>query len=143
MYLTEPAFIEYKTNHEYRAIFRHHMGMNETLLRENLVNEFGEQAVNELDEETYDELLLDNEQMNRVMNDLLAKTKPNIQFLLLYKLGAAKWMSEDIEIGQCILLTYDYYYLYHSCLCVFLDYPDQWGEKCPYFIQLRNKLQER
>ena len=143
MYITDPAFIEYKTNHEFRAAFRRHMGMDENVLRAKLLAEYGEQVVNEWDEETLDELLLDNDRMNLVMNDVLAKTKKNIQFILLYKLGAAKWISEDIEIGQCILFTYDYYYLYHSCLCVFHDYPEQWGEKCPYFIQLRDKLQER
>lgn len=143
MYCTEPAFIEYTSNHEFRAAFRRHMGMDESKLRANLITEFGESAVNEMDEETLDELLLDHDRMSAVMNDVLAKTKKNIQFILLYKLGAAKWISEDIGIGQCILFTYDYYYLYHSCLYVYLNHPEQWGEKCPYFIQLRDKLQER
>jgi hypothetical protein len=143
MYNTTPAFIEYQTNHDFRTVFRRQFGMDEPNIRQQLISKFGEKYVNELDEETLDEHLLDEPHMSAVMDYIYAQTKKNREFIVLYTLGAAKWISEDLQIGQCILLTYDYYYLYHSCLCVFFDHPEQWNDACPYYIQLRDKLQTR
>ena len=143
MYITTPAFIEYTTNHDFRTAFRRHFGMDEDALMRQLDQKYGGDARTMLDEETLDELLIDDRHMSKVMDDVLSKTTTNREFQELYTLGAAKWISEDMSIGQCILFTYDYYYLYHSCLCVFFDSPKQWGPKCPYYIQLRDKLLQR
>lgn len=142
MYITTPTFIEYTTSCEFRAAFRRQFGMDEAKIIKELDKLYGGDARTLLDTESLDELLMDEERMAAVMNDVLEKTQKNPEFILLYKLGAAKWISEDLGVGQCILFTYDYYYLYHSCLCVFLDFPEQWNAECPYFIQLRDKLHE-
>jgi hypothetical protein len=143
MYNTTPAFIEYQTNHDFRTVFRRQFGIDESSVRQKLISKFGEKYVHEIDEESLDELLLDEQHMSAVMDYLYKHTQKNREFIVLYTLGAAKWISEDMQIGQCILLSYDYYYLYHACLCVFFDSPDQWNDSCPYYIQLRDKLHAR
>jgi hypothetical protein len=140
MYITTPAFIEYTTSHEFRAAFRRQFGMDEDKIIKELDALYGGDARAVLDAESLDELLMDEGRMSAVMNDIFTKTEKNPEFCELYTLGAAKWISEDLGVGQCILCTYDYFYLYHSCLCVFFDSPSQWNAACPYYVQLRDKL---
>ena len=139
-YKTNPAFIEYNTNNEYRAVYRHHFDMDETKIMEELCKIYGADGIKEMDQETLDELLVDNDKLSKIMDDILNKTRHEPWFKQLYLLGASKWLSEDDGIGQCILLSYDYYYLYHTCLHIFFEYPDQWSNTCPYYIQLYDKL---
>lgn len=143
MYITTPAFIEYKSNKDFRSAIRYHFGMNEADILKRLDAQYGGDAKTALDEESLDELMMDESRMTRVMNHIFTNTEKSKEFQELYTLGAAKWISEDLGVGQCILFTYDYYYLYHSCLCIYFDYPEQWNEYCPYYVQLRDKLLQR
>jgi replicative superfamily II helicase len=36
---------------------------------------------------------------------------------------AARFLSEDVELGLMILFAYDYMYLTHACICEYLDPP--------------------
>jgi len=61
------------------------------------------------DNESYDELLYDEDAMKIGMKTILDKTRENILFVELYTLAAGRFLSEDIEIGLCVLLTYDFF----------------------------------
>jgi len=37
------------------------------------------------------------------------------------RIAAAKVISEDENIGLCILFSFDYMYLTHKCICSFLE----------------------
>jgi len=53
------------------------------------------------------------------------------------KIGAAKLISENTEIGLCILYSYDFMHLTHKCVCEYLE-----NGKIPEYdlLLLKNKL---
>lgn len=61
------------------------------------------------DPESYDELIYDQEAMNRGLNLIYSETKNDERFCELYRLAAGKFFTEDLEIGLCVLFTYDYF----------------------------------
>ena len=61
------------------------------------------------DPESYDELTYDEEAITRGLDEIYAATKNDPKFCELYRLAAGKFLSEDLEIGLCVLFTYDYY----------------------------------
>jgi hypothetical protein len=93
----------YSTNAEYRAIFRSYFKMDlQALEREHA-------DLKESDPESFDELLYDDAAVKIGMDDLYEKTKDNPKFIELYRLAAGQFLTEDPEIGLCVLLTYDYF----------------------------------
>jgi hypothetical protein len=96
-----------------------------------------------IDEESYDECMFEPESMSQTMDDVYAKTKHLATFQTLYELAAAKMFSTDPSIGLCILFSYDYLYLFHACLCVFFLQPEDFHEKCAYYLQLKERLEKR
>jgi hypothetical protein len=72
------------------------------------------------DEETEDEMLFDNETTEAIMNFIFEKTKDRSEFQELYLLAAAKMISLNPSIGMTICFSYDYFYLFHKYLVVFL-----------------------
>jgi hypothetical protein len=139
-YDTSNPFIEYTANKEYRACIRNIFGINKTTIMGHLEKQY---ILNDLDEETIDELCIDLDCMDGLMKDLYEITKNNVLFQTLYDYAAAKLISIDRTIGQCILFSYDYFYLFHPCICVYLTHPDQFTEECPYYIQLKEKLSRK
>jgi hypothetical protein len=132
--------IEYNNNKEYRAYIRKIFRMDVDKMKSDLEKTYD---ISQMDEETYDELLYDNDKMFSVLNDLYVLTKKNKLFKELYDLAAAKMFSTLREIGQSILFSYGYLYLFHPCMCVFLQSPSEFTVECPYYTQLKDKLQER
>jgi hypothetical protein len=63
----------------------------------------------ETDPESYDELLYDDVAINSGIDKIFAITKENNKFRELYRLAAGHFLSEDLEIGICVLFTYDYF----------------------------------
>lgn len=61
------------------------------------------------DPESYDELIYDEEAMNCGLNVIYSETKDDERFCELYRLAAGKFLTEDLEIGLCVLFTYDYF----------------------------------
>ena len=94
----------YSNNIEYRAAIRSYFKMNVQPLEKEY------EYLKKDDPESYDELLYDDEAMKQGMNILYDKTKDNQRFLELYKIAAGKFLTEDLQIGICVLLTYDYFY---------------------------------
>jgi hypothetical protein len=92
-----------------------------------------------MDEETLDELLYDGNKMDHTLAILFDKTITNNAFVTLYETAAALMLSTDKTIGQCILFSYDYFSLFHVCLC---DYfvNNSFHETSESFLQLHNKM---
>ena len=135
-YNTNNIYIEYKTNKEYRECIRKVFYQNCTTQEEELKKY-------DLDDESYDEMLYDNETMLNILDTIYLNTKSNHMFQKLYDLAAAKMMSINREIGLSVLYSYDYFYLMHICLCIYLDYPELFNESLPYYIELINILQKK
>jgi hypothetical protein len=93
----------------------------------------------DLDDETKDELLFDEGAMNRTMDYIYDKTKQNECFKEFYVLAAARMFSQDDQIGLAVLFSYDYFALFHACLVEFLE-KHQFQEKSINYINLKNKI---
>jgi hypothetical protein len=93
----------YSTNAEYRALIREYFNMDiQTLEKQNA-------HLKELCPEYYDEMLYDDEAMKRGIEDILNNTRDDQRFIELYTKAAGQFLSENIETGVCVLLTYDYF----------------------------------
>lgn len=135
IYDTSTPLIEYNTTEEYRAHIRIIFKMDCEPRRKEIQEIYGD-----LDKESLDELLYDENQMILVMDQIYQMTEHHPQFQELYRLAAAKMLSEDRAIGQAVICCYDFFYLFHTCLCTFIENPHMFHETCPYFVQLRDKL---
>jgi hypothetical protein len=130
--------IEYTTTHEYRKVIRHLFYMDCSSIIQSLEQHYD---MENMDEETLDELLYDHDKMENTLNILFHKTNIHSSFQTLYKDGAALMLSQEHTIGQCILCSYDYLALYHRCL---YDYfvVGHFDENCESFILLYDKLKK-
>ena len=100
---------QYKTNKEYRQTLRDFFKME--LPNIQYVNE-------DIDEESLDEMLYDENTVQKTLNEIFAKTKDNTAFKTLYEEAAAKMISMDHETGLAVLLSYDYF----TDFVIFLNY---------------------
>jgi len=132
-YNVSKLLLEYKDNIEYRKTIREIFKMKN--LEENYDEDF--------DEETNDEINYDSKKIIKTMDELYEYTKDNNLFQILYDLAAAKMISLDRTIGQSVLFSYDYLYLFHACLCVFIVLPNDFNENCHYYLELKEKLEKR
>jgi hypothetical protein len=132
-YNVSKLFLEYKNTQEYRQTIREVFNMKN----------MDELKDPDFDDETNDELDYESQKIDESMNKLFQQTKDNVLFQTLYDLAAAKMISLDRTIGQCILFSYDFLYLFHPCLCVFIVSPQEFNETCEYYIQLKEKLEKR
>jgi len=65
--------------------------------------------------------IYEKDKVDYAMEYLFDLTKDDPLFCNLYELAAAKMISTEKEIGQCILFSYDYFDLFHSCLSCFIQ----------------------
>ena len=126
----------YSSNKQYRQAMREFFHMNVDDIE-------AEIKQYHYDEETYDELLFDENAMSAGMTNILEKTAGNRLFDELYSLAAAQMISLDKETGLCILLSYDYFYDFLHVWNAYLENPDDFSEKNTYFILLKNRLGKR
>jgi hypothetical protein len=66
--------------------------------------------------ETYDNTVIQD-----TMAEVLDKIKDYPPFLSCLQKGAAKVLSQDIQIGFMILYSYHYFYITHLCVIEFLE----------------------
>ena len=72
----------------------------------------------------------------------------SVHFKELYELSSAVMMMEDLDIGLVILFSYDYFSLFHLCLCDYLSINReeekeeliQFTNKNQYYLQLLDKF---
>lgn len=134
-YNVSQLIIEYHNDTEYRETIRKLFNMK------HIKRDTKEEEI--MDEVTADELDYDYETINKTMDELYEKTKDNPLFQTLYDLAAAKMISLDRTIGQSVLFSYNYLYLFHACLCVFIMCPNEFTEQCEYYRELKTKLETR
>ena len=104
--------VEYYENNSYRQCLRQVMNMDVSQIT-------FEQYKDELDDETKDELLIDEKQMSDAMDEIYEKTKNVESFQSLYNSAAALMFSTDPNIGLAVLFSYDYFSLFHTCIQAF------------------------
>ena len=120
--------VYYTNNREYRKCLRELFNMK-CIINEDL---------NDIDEETKDELLYDENTMSAIMDEIFNATKNNELFNELYDLAAARMFSTDRTIGQAVLLSYDYLCFFHNCLASFLR--GNFDNKNEFYLLLKIKL---
>ena len=123
--------VEYSNNAEFRESLRKVFKMNCIEEKENEV----------MDKESRDELLYDEERVNKVMTFVLDFTKNNTLFTDLYTISAGRMLSTDIGIGMSILFSYDNLKLFHLLLRDFFSNPEELSEKTPSYINLKKHIQ--
>jgi hypothetical protein len=140
IYDISSPILQYYNDTDYRNCIRTLFKMNEEKMKSQL-NELYD--ISEMDPITIDECMIDISLMENTMNLLFNLTKHNKLFKILYDLAAAKMLSTNREIGQSILFSYDYVYLFHPCLCVFLESPSEFNENLQYYKELVLSLQKK
>lgn len=115
----------YSNNDEYRATIRSYFHMNTQDLEQKYAH------LKEQDPESYDELLYDDDAMKKGIDTIFNKTKDDPRFVELYLLAAAHFISQELETGLCVLLTYDYF----ASFIAFYENPTQ-----DAFLSLRKRL---
>lgn len=118
IYNTE-VLVQYTTNLEYRRCLRDVFRMNIQARTKELRNQYGDKW-DTFEDETQDELLFDERAATRVIAFLYDLTQDIPEFRELYLKVAATMISEDINLGLVILLSYDYFADFHQCLVSFL-----------------------
>ena len=73
--------------------------------------------------------------------------KSSVQLKELYEKASAVMMMEDLDIGLAILFSYDYFSLFHLCLCDFLlidqeEEKIQFSKTNKYYLQLLDKFRK-
>lgn len=137
LFRTHPSDIYYHTNMEYRKCIRTIFDFSKDarsyfsdLSKNQIIEE------NEIDEESKDEMYFDWENMQNGLDYILNNTKENLLFQELYELAAATMFSTEIQIGQTILFSYDYFQLFYVCLWHFFTQNNQNLETLPEYQQL-------
>jgi len=133
-YDTTDILIKYKDNIEYRKINRKLFKMNLNELSNKINNEYTNNDGTSIDDITMDELMYDSDKITNTMDLLFKITENHKLFENVYILAAGKILSTDKMIGQSILFSYDYLYLYHACICTFLLAPNDFTETYDYIF---------
>lgn len=107
--------VTYNDNKSYRECLRKVINMDVSKL-----NIPWDEMDDDLDEETIDELLFDNNIMSTCMDFIYDKTKDSNYFKELYLIGASKMFSQDPQIGLAILFSYDFFNYFHLVLVDYL-----------------------
>jgi hypothetical protein len=111
--------VVYSNDQEYRQCLREVLRLNLSYSQEKIQQLLEATDEEEFDSETEDEMLFD-ETTAAIMNFIFEKTKDQPEFRELYLMAAAKLISENISIGMTICFSYDYFYLFHQYLVIFL-----------------------
>jgi hypothetical protein len=125
----------YTNNNEYRNMIRliFKVDSNKSIDNSILTKE-------EIDDESWDEIMYDSDCISKTIDIIFEYTKDNILFDELYEAAAAHMITTDKSIGQVVLLSYDYYYKYHLCLCAFFQSPDSFNERSDCYLKLKTSL---
>ena len=122
--------VKYADNFEYRESMRQvfHMTSSQSHLAD------------DLDDESRDELLYDDASISAGLDYLFKATNDVPAFSELFLIGAGRMLSENKEIGLAVLLSYDYFELFHLCLRDFFKDPASFSGDNPNYVKLRNKI---
>jgi hypothetical protein len=104
------------------------------------VHEPSATPMDELDDETRDELMYDSMATSRLMDFIFSRTKDRAPFQTLYSVAAGAMMSMDLEIGLCVLCSYDYLAEFHACLVDFFRDEERWNESADSYVRVLAKV---
>jgi hypothetical protein len=135
--------IEYSDNTGYRKCLRKFFQMNPSNYKK--LNEL--KSLEDLDEETEDEISYDEEAATTIMDIIYDKTKESPLFQTIYEIAAGKMLSQDKTIGLAVVLSYDYFKYFHVCLVDYLydsvkekDSTSDFNEENNNYITLLKKI---
>tara|TARA_B110000967_G_scaffold193101_1_gene220311 strand:+ start:574 stop:912 length:339 start_codon:yes stop_codon:yes gene_type:complete len=83
---------------------------------------------NNIDKETIDENDYDSASVTHFLDFIYSNTKDDKTFKQLYYKAANLMLSEDLETGLTILLSYDYLFHFHLCLVDFFTNKNKFNE---------------
>jgi hypothetical protein len=126
--------VAYNNNAEYRICMRNLFQMNQSSHLPTIT------PMDELDEETRDELTYDEEAATKVMDFVFLNTETNVLFQYLYDHAAGLMLSTDRSIGLTILYSYDYFADFHQCLVAFFQTPTKLTNVLPCYVRLVDKI---
>lgn len=127
--------VEYSNNFEYRKCIRQVFNMD----IEGKQPDWSKMD-EDLDEETKDELMYDQDAMFVGLDFIYEKTHNHPLFKELYEIAASKMISIDPNIGIAVIFSYDYFYLFHLCLADFFKNPECFTRENINFVNMRNKI---
>jgi len=138
--------IQYSDNTEYRECFRQVFSINTEKILTHLKSIYSD--FDTFEDETKDELMFDENQVNDVMCHIMDNTADYAPFREIYKKAAALMISQDLDIGLSILLSYDYFQEFHAVLAEWFCRPDDmdpavFAETSEAFQKLRNRLYKK
>jgi hypothetical protein len=129
--------VDYKTNSEFRSCIRSMFQMNPEAYREKL-NTL--RSLEDLDEETEDEISYDDASAKDFLDQIYEKTKNHTLFQQAFSIAASNMMSEDPTIGLAVLFCYDYLPFFYFCLVEFLESPTEFTKENNHYISLMKKI---
>ena len=121
--------VNYTNNEEYRISFRDIFKMKAQI-----------HDMLDMDKETQDEFNYDTCKATMILDYVYLITHKNLWFKVLYNYSASIMLSNDPEIGLTILFSYDYFYLFHQCVCDFIQDPNSINELNQNYIKILETL---
>lgn len=97
------------------------------------------------DEETFDEMLYDALASKNTMDFIYQKTREHPLWQDIYDKAAAKFLSEDREIGLSVLFCYDFFWYFKNCWNSYSTYLEKqtieiFDENNEFYKSLKLKL---
>jgi len=135
LFIHLPSTISYHSNKEYRDCIRNIFQFS----KDNKTYYAGlskEDILENIDEESKDEMEFDIYKMEEGLNILFENTIKDPLFEELYILAAATMISTNVKIGQTVLFSYDYFHLFYVCLWHFFMKKNKKIEYLPEYQQL-------
>jgi hypothetical protein len=83
----------------------------------------------QIDEVTHDEWDYDNDAMSQWLNTVYDLTGNDPLFQELYRIAAGTMLSEDLQIGLAIMISYDYFQDFYHCLQLFSKKSNDYQER--------------
>jgi len=133
-YDTKTAFLPYRDTNGYRDMVRVVFKMDN---KKSCNIHSGLLTQSDLDDESWDEIFFDSDSITKGMDMIYDITENHHLFAELYEIAAAQMLSTNPTIGHAVLMSYDYYYMYHTCLCHFIESPETFNEKSESYLKLK------
>ena len=128
--------IKYGNNAEYRNAIRSVFSVDIT----KTYNNTKLSDIEDLDDETADEMTYDETSISNGLTYIYETTSKHPLFLRMYTIAAGQMLSMDPEIGLTVLLSYDYFELFHQCLVDYFHVHEKWNETNDNYIRLMKKI---
>ncbi len=87
-----------------------------------------------------DDESFDDNRVANVLDQLWFWTKDHPLFYYVYEKAASFMLSENLEIGLSVLLSYDNLPLFHDMLVAYHKLGERFGSDHPAYVALYNKL---